>query len=546
MEKVGHSHSLQAVAKKPSSKQARKRDAKPASKQVKKAASKASAPEPKPLNRWRIGTLSLLQLGLVSVILLALNYLSLNHFWRKDLSQDQDYSLSNATRNYLDAPHWEKREQPVKMIMAWRRTSPFYERIRALAEEYQRLSEGRIELTVVDPLRNADRMEEIGAAYSLNLARDLILIDARDDDSPVTSEQEDLTKTLNPHIKLLHDGQVVAHEIIAGERKITGFQGEQVMTARLVESIEGRPRRMALISDKSRIGRREVSPERKTLEDLLGFQNITLGEIQIAGAASIPEEVEGLLIVSPRYDFSEEEIAVLEAYWNRPRSAILILLGNHAVPPRFRAFLRKQGVTPRNDRLIARSEQGWVTRARAVFTEGIPFTAELANQITEFGGASSSLEVREGAEDLLNRRINPVAVLNVVPGFWGETKFGQGEASFDEATDHGPPLQLAACVTRGAETDDRFAADTSRMVIISNADFLNPSHHRAENLDFLASSANWLVGRESLAGINPRNIRIYMMPLLQAQISFINRCNLIFLPLALVLLAAFTWSSRKR
>lgn len=542
------------MAKKPTNQNAKERNPKPpkeASRKTsgaapRKTARKAAAVVPKPLNRWRIGTLSLLQLALVVLGLISLNYLALHHYWRKDLTQDGEYSLSNATRNYLAAPLWKERDAPVQMIMAWRRTSPFYERMRALAEEYQRASNGGIELTVVDPLRSADRMEEIAAAYSLNLARDLILIDARDDDSPVTSQREDLRKILNPHIKLLLDSQIVAHEIIGGERKITGFQGEQMLTARIVESIEGRPRRMALIADKSRLGSPELSAKRKTLQDQLGFQNITLGEIRIGGAEAIPEEVEGLVIVSPRYDFSEEEIALLEDYWNRPRSAFLILLGDHAVPPRFRAFLRKNGVTPRDDRLIARSKDGWVTRARAVFTEGLPFTAELANQVTEFGGASSSLEVREGAEDLINQRINPVAVLNVVPGFWGETDFGVGEARFDEAKDHGPPLQVAACITRGAETDDRFAADTSRMVIVSNTGFLDPSHHRAENLDFLASSANWLVGRDSLAGITPRSLRIYMMPLLQAQISFINRCNLLFLPLALGLLAAFTWSSRRR
>ena len=165
--------------------------------------------------------------------------------------------------------------------------------------------------------------------------------------------------------------------------------------------------------------------------------------------------------------------------------------------------------------------------------------------MTEFGGASSSLEVREGANDLINRRINPVALLEADYGFWGETEFGKGEVSFDEQTDHSAPLYLAAAVTRGAESDDRFAAETSRMIIISNTDFLNPAHHRAENLDLLSSSANWLVGRESLTGITPRAISTYKLPLLQAQASFINRCNLIFMPLILLIIGGFIWSSRR-
>ncbi|MGB0291550.1 MAG: hypothetical protein ACPGIA_03125, partial [Luteolibacter sp.] len=420
------------------------------------------------VNRWRIGALSLLQLFLISIILLCINYLSLHHSKRWDLSRDADYSLSSSTQNYMASDALQKREGPVKFIMAYRRTSPFYERVRALAKQYASQSRGKIELTLVDPMRDSDKMEEISAAYGISLIRDLILIDARSDESPVTTETDDRVKILNPHIKLVTAEHMLSFEIVANERKITGFRGEDMLTARLVESIEGQPKRMALLADKSRIGRRDNNPARKTLEDLLRYQNITLDEIQLTGTDTIPENVDGLLIVAPQYDFSEEEIAVLDAYWNRPRSAIMVLVGDQKVPPRLRAFMRKQGVTPRNDRVIGRSRKGWVTQAQATFTEGISFTEGLARQVTEFGGSSSSLEVRENANDLLNRRIIPRALLQVEAGFWGESEFGKGESSFDERTDHAAPLYLAASVTRGAENDDRYAAESSRMIIISN------------------------------------------------------------------------------
>ncbi len=507
---------------------------------------KKQAKRPKrSVNRWRIGLLSVMQLVLISTILICVNYISVHHSERWDLSRDSDYTLSSATLNYIGSDDLQKRETPVKFIMAYRRTSPFYERVRALAEQYASNSKGKIELILVDPMRDSDKMEEISASYGISLIRDLILIDARSDESPVTTEAKDRTKILNPHIKLVTAEHMLAFEIVANERKITGFQGQDMLTARLVESIEGRPKRMALIADKSRIGRRDSDPARKTLEDLLRFQNITLGEVQITGAESISEDIEGLLIISPQYDFSEDEIAVLEAYWNRPRSAIMVLVGDREVPPRLRAFLRKQGVTPRNDRIIGRSKNGWVTQAQAYFSEGVSFTKDFELQVTEFGGSSSSLEVREGANDLINRQIRPVSLLKVQPGFWGESEFGKGEASFDERTDHAAPLYLAASVTRGAINDDRFAAETSRMVVIANTDFLSPAHHRAENLDFLSSSANWLVGRESLTGNTPQEITTYKLPLLQAQASFINRCNLLFMPLLLLILGAFVWSSRR-
>ena len=94
-------------------------------------------------------------------------------------------------------------------------------------------------------------------------------------------------------------------------------------------------------------------------------------------------------------------------------------------------------------------------------------------------------------------------------------------------------------------TDDKLAGQTARMIVVSNTDFLKPENQRAENLDFLASSVNWLVGRESLAGIGPRSLGTYKLPILEAQVTFINRMNLLFLPAFFVLFGAIIWSSRR-
>ena len=509
-----------------------------------------SAPLPKParqLNRWGMGSLAVMQTTLLAVILIALNYLAVHHFHRIDASRSADYTLSPATRNYLSSDAVQSRQTPIKWIMAFRRSSPFYERVRILAEQYEQLSSSsrKIDLEVVDPIRSPDRMQEITAAYGITLVRDLIIIDARTDESPALTEDANKIKVLNPHVKLLAAEDMAVYATADGKRKLTAFQGEDVLTARLVEAIEGKPRKMALLADKSRIDSSDVSPTRKALEDLLRFQNVELSEITIANLANIPADISGLILVAPKYDLTDDELAVLERYWDQPRAAFLVFIDSGEAPPKLRAFLRNNGITPRKDRVIARDDKKLITTARGFFSKGIPFIQDLAGQTTEFGGASSSLDVREGAEDLMNRRINPIGLVQASDGFWGETKFGRGNENFDEKEDNPPPFFLAACATRGAESDDRFAADTSRMVVIANSDFLNPDNQRAENLDFLASSVNWLVGREALAGIGPRSLWNYKLPILDAQVSFINRVNLFFLPAFIIIIGAFVWSSRR-
>lgn len=505
-------------------------------------------PKPKfrrPLNRWGLGTLSFLQTVFLAILLLAINYLAANHFLRADLSREGNYTLSPATTRYLKDPAVRDRPSSMKWIMAFRRTSPFYERVRAIAEEYARLSNGKIVLEVVDPLRSADRTQELTAAYGLPLTRDLLIMDARSDDGPVSTLDADGNNILNPNVKVIVADDMAVFTSTDGQRRITGFQGEDVLTARLVESIEGRARKMVFLSDKSRLEADGENSPLAALNKTLLFQNVELSGINLSGLTEIPAHAEGVALIAPKYDLSDSELAVLEAYWNRPRAALLVILKAGETPPKLRTFLRANGITPRKDRVISLADKRIDSTARGLFTYGVDFTKDLAGQTTVFEGASSSLEVREGAEDLMNRQINPIGLIQAAEGFWGETKFGEKSVSFDETQDHKAPLFLAACVTRGAASDDRFAAETSRMVVISNTDFLEPSQQRAENIDFLASSVNWLMDRQSLAGIGPRSLGTYKLPILDAQVSFINRVNLFFLPAFLILTGAFIWSSRR-
>jgi len=506
----------------------------------------AAAPPARPLNRWGIGTMSVIQIALLAALVLAANFVSLRHYNRVDVSREGAYTLSPATLRYLSEGIGE-RTQPVRWTLAFRRSNPYYERVRALAEEYQRWSRGGIVLEMVDPLRAPERAEQVMANYGLTFARDIIIIDAREeDDSDVITTDAAGIRSLNPHVRLaIGDDMVVTRGDSHGTRRPVGFQGEDVMTAQLVAAIEGRPRQMLFLADKSRIDDEGEESPWRTLEHTLRMQNIALTPARLSEMREIPKAVEGIVIVAPRFDFSEEEIAMLEQYWNRPRSAILALLDANETPRRLRAFLRSNGVTPRRDRVITREDGRLTTSARGTFAYHINFLSDLAGQAVTFEGASSSLEVREGADDLVDRGITPMSLVDVAPGFWGETRFGEGDETFDSTEDHGGQLSIAAAVTRGVATDDRFAADVSRMVVTTNADFLDPERARAETLDFLAASVNWLVDRESLAGIGPRSLGTYKLPLLDAQVSFINRVNLIFLPAFLLLLGGLVWSSRR-
>ena len=274
-------------------------------------------------------------------------------------------------------------------------------------------------------------------------------------------------------------------------------------------------------------------------------QNIIPERVPITGVDFIPDDVNCIGIIAPSYDFTPEGIKLLEDFWNRPRSSFLITLNGNEVPPRLRAFLRENGITARHDRVLTVKTDTIQTDVTSRFTSGVEFTRDLWEKNTLLEGATQSLDIREGDNSLMTRGITPLLLLESWPTFWGETKFPSDSVDFDEREDSPGPVGLSAAVIRGAPNDEKLASEISKMVVISNTDFLEPKNAQEQNLDFLASCSNWLVGREELSGEGPRSIRRYKLPLLKPQVSFINRVNLLFLPGFAVLIGGIVWSSRR-
>lgn len=501
----------------------------------------------RPINRWGIGVLSILQIVLLAALLISANYLACRQRWRADLSRDRDYTLSPATTHYIASDVMQKRE-PILVTFAFRKNSPYYDRTRALVEEYARQSKGKIKLKLIDPIRSPDAAlhtaDQYGIRFGNNL--DMVIIDARSAAETAAVTADAASRERSPHVRIVTTDDIVIYQKdTQNQRRPVGFQGEDAITAGLVAAIEGKPRKIYFLADKSHIDNEGERSPWQTLTSVLALQNVQLVPVAMSQLSAIPDDAAGVALTSPRYDFTPQEMAVLENYWQRPKSAVLALLGPEETPSKLRAFFRGNGVTPQRDRIMLRRGGQAVTTVQALFTDGIDFTKDLAGQNTLFEGASTSLEVREAQEDLVTRKIFPMPLIQAAPGYWGETKFGTGQEAYDAREDHAAPVYLAAAVTRGAANDDRFAATTSRMMVMSNTAFLDPALQREENLDFLAASVNWLIGREELAGVGPRELGTYKLPLLDAQVGFINRANLFFLPAFLLVIGGFVWSSRR-
>lgn len=500
------------------------------------------APAARPVRRSRIGAVSVLQLVFVACIFLAVNFLASQHYRPFDLSDNLGFTLAASTERYLKSDAVQSRAEPIDLIIAFRADSPFYDRVRPLGEECARLSGGKIRLRLIDPIRANDVAESLAAEYGVIFNQDLVIIDARSGDEAAAAEGQGLS----PHIHIARLEDMLVYETDANEqRRVRAFLGEDAIRAGLIAALEGRRRKMWVLADKSDLTREANEGVWTVLAANLLSQNIMPESVQFAGVERVPDDVEAVAVIDAAYDFTGEEIQVLQEYWSRPGSALLVTTGTHAPPRRLRALLREHGVTPRDEQVVTQAGDLVRTTVLANFTKGMDFTRDLWEKSTLLEGTTRALEVREGAEDLLLRRIQPFTLLEADPRYWGETKFPAESVAYDPEEDRKAPVPVAAAVLRGNATGEGTSDRAARMVVVSNSAFLVPDNARKANLDFLASCANWLVGREELAGEAPRNLRIYRLPLLEPQVAYINRINLLVLPALLLLIGGIVWSSRR-
>jgi hypothetical protein len=326
-----------------------------------------------------------------------------------------------------------------------------------------------------------------------------------------------------------------------------GYQDEDLISSMIQSAVEGQPRIMYLVEDKSELEITTSGSPLRVITEALLKQNILLRSLKISQVDAIPEDAEGVVIVAPEYDFEPKEIDVLKNYWNRPASSIIAYLTPTSRPLNLNAFFRQNGVSPRDDRIIRTRNGRTESQVMATFTAdpGLGINGSLSLKSVAFDGRVGSLEVREGAEDLAAKRILAYSLIETAQGFWGETSYKKPDPKYDEDSDNSGPLSIGAAVIRGNANADETAPNISKMVVLSTSDFLDPQRLGNEQLDFIKNSTHWLLGREELIGIGPRGIQLRRLNLIKEDVAFVTDIIIFFIPAGFFLVAMFVWNARR-
>ena len=486
---------------------------------------------PKKIRRVQIGFNVLAQIVLILFLAAMVNAIAFKHYARWDFSRDQKYALSDKTKRFLKTIKGKMR-----IVVFFSPNTPITADVQNLLTEYQYAAKGTIDIEHIDPERNLSRAKELFDKYKVVSDESLLVIDYQGRNKTVkASEMADIDQS----------------GMAFGEGpRVSAFKGEQAITSAMMDLVEGKKNTLGYV-----IGHKEPPlSENTTISVLKGFiesENIKFQELNLFDVEAIPAELKTILMIGPQYDLSDREMKLLRDFWDK-QGRILLLLDPAAKTPKLDAFLSELGVKVNDDRLMVFLRTGIqelaLTRdVQAHFLGGNPVTKRLADARALFLGGTSSLTLEPDRVRAANVRLDPL--IQAEKGYFAETDYNSdNQAKFQtDAKAAGAPPTIGAAVERGASGDERVQMNSSRLVVVSNATFVqdNAVTQDQQALDFISGSVNWLLSREQLIGIAPKISKPLIFTLNEDALRNLRWIVLVGMPLIFAALGAAVWWQRR-
>ncbi len=483
------------------------------------------------LRRLGIGVNVLVQITLLVFIVILVNYYGFKHYKRFDYSRDHQFTLSERTRSFL-----KSLEKPVKLIVYMTPQDPLQGDVSTLAEEYRSTNPKFISIENIDPFRAAGRASEVQAKYKLAQQENVVIVDSEGRNKIITDDKM---------ADVDNSGAMMGQP-----PQITAFTGEQAVTAAMLEVTEGKKSSVYYVQGHGEPAMGKDKPL-ETVGGLLDGEHLASAELNLLNVDVIPADASVVMLMGARYDLTEREVKLLSDYWDKG-GRILLLLNPDVATPHLAAFLDRVGIKPDDDRVLRTLElaggvTGVVRDAYGTFVGDSVIAKQLTGINLVLLGATQSLTLDPARGSSGNIKLAPL--VQAIKGFWGETDYKDIEntgVEFNPGKDKEAPLALAATVEKNALGDQRVQNGASRMIVVGNSKFVENDAISEPTANFFVSGLNWLLEREALIGIAPKQVKNFSLNLPDDQMRLILSTMVFGVPAFAAVLGILVWWQRRR
>jgi ABC-type uncharacterized transport system involved in gliding motility auxiliary subunit len=460
----------------------------------------------------RYGSIAAGSIVLFLAILVAVNWISSRQNRRWDLTEAQQFSLSDQTRQILAGL-----ERPVSVRVYYDSAATTADQYRDRLDEYAYLSD-QLSVDYVDAIRE-----------------------------PLRAEQDSIQAL--PTVVLSYDGRT--------ER--TSDIQEQGITNALKKVIEGQAKRIYVVQGHGEHDTASSEPGGYNgAAQALQGDNFEVAPLTLAQTGTVPEDATLLIVAGPAVDYLPGELDAIRAYLRRGGKLMLMIdppsTAGAGQPTSLIALAREWGVEVGTNIVVDASGIGQLLGTGPETPIAMPVAHAITEGfrvITAFPLTRSAAPIEGGVDGRTAQR-----VLESSPQSWAETNLkglfetGQPDRNPDQGDLNGP-VSIAAAVSAAAPeapapAEPDAPKPETRVLVVGDSDFAsNRAINIGGNRDLFLNMANWLAQQEDLIAIRPRDPSARSITLTADQSQRIFWATIFIIPILLFANAVRVWWRRR-
>lgn len=479
-------------------------------------------------------TNSILQLVLLAVLFVGINYLAARYYMRADLTQANEHSLSLETQAYLEKID---PEHPVRIIVTLLTHAESSEEdlrtrleVEKILREYDyhanRHGAKRLVVEFVDVFRNRERARELASQYGMRHG-DSILVTCEGRNYLVPSA----------NLRALQEGT----------GKLVGFRGEEIFTSAILHVIRSQKDVVYFINGHGELLLDTADSDRGMTEAsaFLMKRNIEPRHLNLEVNGKIPADARLAIIASPQSAFTEDEVILLKDYLNRRNGRLLVLLDpyiKHGLEELFYGW----GIDVQDKLVVEPSSGSPISQNGATLVRDFSsheITRSIGtNHIPVLVGPCRPAQPDIGATPDETRRVT--SLMRSKKDSWAETDYRKPESAEQGTRDAPGPISLAAVAERQIGQQG-IQIDGGKLTVFGNSNWVtNAWFNRRGNRELLINCVLWNLDRYTLLDIPTRPVGEYELDLDSKQFSEL-RGRLLLLPIGVLLLGAICFWARR-
>lgn len=279
------------------------------------------------------------------------------------------------------------------------------------------------------------------------------------------------------------------------------------------------------------------------IQQQMELENYEVQSLSLLTEESVPSDATILMVVAPQRDISIEEEEKIREFLENHGRAVFLMDVTEEETPNFDSILKSYGVglnkalTVEGDKNHYFQNPAWIVPNMESHDIISPMKSNKMQVLAVGAQGIVDLDVKKRSTE-----IQPLLVTS--DNAWGRTDLSSTSSEKEEGDIEGP-FNIAVAITDKEWNEKESEYDETKLVVVGDAEFLNPQFANIGNFDFVLNSLNWLQDEQESISIRPKSLTSQYLNINAFQKLVLAGVTVILIPLIILGAGLAMWLRRR-